>query len=55
MPSRSRRGSGSSWPSWAVTAIASIVPLPPGWEVFGTTPAFEWGLMIIGYVFFARS
>ena len=36
-----------------VMAIASIVSLPPGWEVFGTTPAFEWGLMIIGYVFFA--
>ena len=27
--------------------------IPPGWEVFGTTPSFEWGLMIIGYVFFA--
>ena len=36
-----------------VMAIAAIVSLPPGWEVFGTTPAFEWGLMIIGYVFFA--
>ena len=37
----------------AVMALAAIVSLPPGWEVFGTTPAFEWGLMIIGYVFFA--
>jgi Ni/Fe-hydrogenase subunit HybB-like protein len=37
----------------AVMAIAAIVSIPPGWEVFGTTPAFEWGLMIIGYVFFA--
>ena len=27
--------------------------IPPGWEVFGTTPSFEWGLMIVGYVFFA--
>ncbi|HYO44444.1 MAG TPA: NrfD/PsrC family molybdoenzyme membrane anchor subunit, partial [Candidatus Limnocylindrales bacterium] len=37
----------------AVMGLAAIVSLPPGWEVFGTTPAFEWGLMIIGYVFFA--
>jgi len=37
----------------AVAAIAALVSLPPGWEVFGTTPSFEWGLMIVGYVFFA--
>lgn len=37
----------------AVAALAALVSIPPGWEVFGTTPAFEWGLMIIGYVFFA--
>jgi molybdopterin-containing oxidoreductase family membrane subunit len=37
----------------AVAVVASLVSIPPGWEVFGTTPAFEWGLMIIGYVFFA--
>jgi molybdopterin-containing oxidoreductase family membrane subunit len=37
----------------AVMGLAAIVSLPPGWEVFGTTPAFEWGLMIIAYVFFA--
>jgi molybdopterin-containing oxidoreductase family membrane subunit len=36
-----------------VMAIAAAVSIPPGWEVFGTTPTFEWGLMIIGYVFFA--
>jgi Ni/Fe-hydrogenase subunit HybB-like protein len=36
-----------------VAAIAAAVSIPPGWEVFGTTPSFEWGLMIIGYVFFA--
>ncbi len=36
-----------------VFAIAALVSLPPGWEVLGTTPRFEWGLMIIGYVFFA--
>ncbi len=36
-----------------VGAVAAVVAIPPGWEVFGTTPAFEWGLMIIGYVFFA--
>ena len=37
----------------AVAAVAAVVSIPPGWEVFGTTPSFEWGLMIIGYVFFA--
>ena len=37
----------------AVMGLAALVSLPPGWEVFGTTPAFEWGLLIIGYVFFA--
>jgi Ni/Fe-hydrogenase subunit HybB-like protein len=37
----------------AVAAGAALVALPPGWEVFGTTPSFEWGLLIIGYVFFA--
>ena len=37
----------------AVAAVAALVAIPPGWEVFGTTPSFEWGLMIIGYVFFA--
>src|SRR5450759_2947102 len=37
----------------AVGAVAALVALPPGWEVFGTTPSFEWGLLIVGYVFFA--
>jgi molybdopterin-containing oxidoreductase family membrane subunit len=37
----------------AVAAVAALIALPPGWEVFGTTPSFEWGLMIVGYVFFA--
>ena len=32
---------------------AALLALPPGWEVFGTTPTFEWGLLIVGYVFFA--
>ncbi|HEX5591038.1 MAG TPA: NrfD/PsrC family molybdoenzyme membrane anchor subunit [Candidatus Limnocylindrales bacterium] len=36
-----------------LAAIAALIALPPGWEVFGTTPSFEWGLLIIGYVFFA--
>jgi Ni/Fe-hydrogenase subunit HybB-like protein len=34
-------------------AIAALVALPPGWEVMGTTPSFEWGMLIVGYVFFA--
>ena len=37
----------------AVGAVAALIALPPGWEVFGTKPSFEWGLMIVGYVFFA--
>ncbi|MEI7745780.1 MAG: NrfD/PsrC family molybdoenzyme membrane anchor subunit, partial [Chloroflexota bacterium] len=37
----------------SVAVIAAVVSIPPGWEVFGTKPSFEWGLMIIGYVFFA--
>jgi Ni/Fe-hydrogenase subunit HybB-like protein len=32
---------------------AAILALPPGWEVLGTKPTFEWGLLIVGYVFFA--
>lgn len=32
---------------------AALLALPPGWEVLGTTPTFEWGLLIVGYVFFA--
>jgi molybdopterin-containing oxidoreductase family membrane subunit len=37
----------------AVAVPAALVALPPGWEVLGTTPNFEWGLLIVGYVFFA--
>jgi molybdopterin-containing oxidoreductase family membrane subunit len=36
-----------------VAAVAALIALPPGWEVFGTTPSFEWGLLIVAYVFFA--
>ncbi len=32
---------------------AALLALPPGWEVLGTSPTFEWGLLIVGYVFFA--
>jgi molybdopterin-containing oxidoreductase family membrane subunit len=32
---------------------AALLALPPGWEVLGTTPTVEWGLLIVGYVFFA--
>ena len=37
----------------AVGAVAALIAIPPGWEVFGTSPSFEWGLLIVGYVFFA--
>lgn len=36
-----------------LAAVAALIALPPGWEVLGTTPSFEWGLLIVGYVFFA--
>ncbi len=35
-----------------VLAVTALISLPPGWEVFGTTPAYEWGLLIAAYVFF---
>ena len=34
-----------------VGAMAAALTVPPGAEVFGTTPPFEWGLLISGYVF----
>ena len=34
-----------------VGAAAAALTVPPGAEVFGTTPPFEWGLLISGYVF----
>jgi Ni/Fe-hydrogenase subunit HybB-like protein len=37
----------------AIGAVGALLALPPGWEVFGTTPSFEWGLLIIAYAFFA--
>jgi len=37
----------------AIGGVAALLALPPGWEVFGTSPSFEWGLMIVGYAFFA--
>lgn len=37
----------------ALTVPAALLALPPGWEVLGTTPTVEWGLLIVGYVFFA--
>lgn len=37
----------------AVSLVAAFLALPPGWEVLGTTPTVEWGLLIAGYVGFA--
>lgn len=37
----------------AFGAVAAVIALPPGWEVFGTSPTVEWGLLISAYVFFA--
>ncbi len=36
-----------------VGAVGALLSLPPGWKVLGTTPAFEWGILISAYVFFA--
>ena len=30
---------------------AAALTVPPGAEVFGTTPSFEWGMLIAAYVF----
>jgi molybdopterin-containing oxidoreductase family membrane subunit len=32
--------------------VAGALTVPPGAEVFGTTPSFEWGALIAAYVFF---
>ena len=37
----------------AFGAWGALLSLPPGDEVFGTKPSFEWGLLIAAYVFFA--
>jgi len=37
----------------AVGAVGAVLCLPPGWEVLGTRPTFEWGILISAYVFFA--
>jgi Ni/Fe-hydrogenase subunit HybB-like protein len=37
----------------AIGAVGALLALPPGDEVFGTRPSFEWGLLITAYVFFA--
>ena len=34
-------------------AVGAVIALPPGWEVLGTSPSFEWGILITAYVFFA--
>ena len=36
-----------------IGAVSALLALPPGWEVTGTSPSFEWGMLIVGYVFFA--
>ena len=33
--------------------VGGLAALPPGWEVFGTSPTVEWGFMIVAYAFFA--
>jgi Ni/Fe-hydrogenase subunit HybB-like protein len=35
-----------------VGAAAAVLTVPPGAEVFNTSPNFEWGLLIAAYVFF---
>jgi Ni/Fe-hydrogenase subunit HybB-like protein len=36
-----------------VGVVGAVLCLPPGWEVLGTRPGFEWGILITAYVFFA--
>ena len=37
----------------AVSVIGALAALPVGWEVMGTSPTMEWGLLIAGYVVLA--
>jgi len=37
----------------ALGAVGAALTIAPGSEVFGTTPSFEWGILISAYVFFA--
>lgn len=37
----------------AFGGVGALFTIPPGTEVFGTTPSFEWGILIAAYVFFA--
>ena len=37
----------------ALGALGAALTIAPGSEVFGTTPSFEWGILISAYVFFA--
>ena len=37
----------------AIGAFGALLTIAPGTEVFGTTPSFEWGILISAYVFFA--
>jgi len=37
----------------AIGGIGALLTIAPGTEVFGTTPSFEWGILIAAYVFFA--
>ena len=37
----------------AIGAVSALIALPPGWEVMGTSPTVEWGLLIVGYAAFA--
>ena len=36
-----------------IGGVAALLALPPGWEVLGTSPSYEWGILITAYVFFA--
>lgn len=38
---------------FALGLVGAAAALPAGWEVFGTSPTVEWGLLIAAYVFFA--
>jgi molybdopterin-containing oxidoreductase family membrane subunit len=37
----------------AFGGVGAALTIAPGTEVFGTTPSFEWGILIGAYVFFA--
>jgi molybdopterin-containing oxidoreductase family membrane subunit len=51
LPSPLKRWLGFLGALVAIGAVGAVLTIPPGDEVFGTTPTIEWGVLIASYVF----